>query len=211
MIYLFDFDGTLVDSMPAFAAAITKLFDDHRIPYGPETINAVTPLGLAGLARYLRQLGLDTGSEETIASMKKTLLEAYWYHIPAKENVPRVLRALREKGDEMNILTGSPHMTMDVCLKRLGIFDLFQNIWPCDEFGTTKSDPAVYAMAAEKLGKPTGEITFLDDNLDAIRTAKAAGMRTIGVYDPTSAPYEKEIRAAADGYIMNFDELLKFV
>lgn len=206
--YLFDFDGTLVDSMPTYIAIMTKILDDNHVPYGPELIKTITPLGLAGATLYFQQLGLKADCEETLAAMKKTILDAYWHHIPAKKNVLNVLQALRERGAELNILTASPHITMDACLKRLGMYDLFRNVWSCDDFATTKSDPAIYAMAAGKLGRPVEQVIFLDDNLDAVRTAKQAGMTAIGVYDPSSAEYEKEIRAAADGYITDFTELL---
>ena len=207
-VYLFDFDGTLVDSMPTYTAVMMKILNDHHVPYGPELIKTITPLGLAGATAYFRQLGLKTDGEETLAAMKKTMLDAYWYHIPAKKNVLNVIQTLQERGEDLNILTASPHITMDACLKRLGMYELFRNVWSCEDFATTKSDPAIYTMAAERLGKQVHEVIFLDDNLDAVRTAKQAGMQAVGVYDPSSAEYEKEIRAAADGYITDFIELL---
>ena len=105
------------------------------------------------------------------------------------------------------MLTASPHITLDACLKRLGMYDLFTNVWSCEDFGTTKADPGIYHMAAERIGKQVGEIWFLDDNLGADRTAKAAGMRVCGVYDASSAEYEQEIREAADAYITDFSQI----
>ena len=99
-------------------------------------------------------------------------------------------------------------MTLDACLKRLGLYDLFTNVWSCDDFNTTKADPDIYRRAAEKIGKPVGEILFLDDNLNADRTAKSAGMRVCGVYDDSSAEYVDDIKAVADYYIYDFEELL---
>lgn len=37
--YLFDFDGTLVDSMPSYISAMLRILDDHNIPYGDNLVN----------------------------------------------------------------------------------------------------------------------------------------------------------------------------
>ena len=52
------------------------------------------------------------------------------------------------------------------------------------------------------------DILFLDDNLEAGRTAKQAGMRVCGVYDESSKDYADEIQAVTDRYIYDFSELL---
>ena len=48
---------------------------------------------------------------------------------------------------------------------------------------------------------------FLDDNYNAVSAAKKAGLKTIGVYDDTSAEFEGEMRALCDGYIKDFSEI----
>ena len=63
-------------------------------------------------------------------------------------------------------------------------------------------------MAAERIGKPVDQILFLDDNYNADRTAKAAGMAVCGVFDESSAEYEEEIRSVTDMYIYRFSELI---
>ena len=83
---------------------------------------------------------------------------------------------LEQQGASLNVLTASPHITLDACAKRVGLWELFDNIWSCDDFGTTKADPEIYKMAAERIGLPVEDIIFLDDNLGADKTAKSAGM-----------------------------------
>ena len=72
-----------------------------------------------------------------------------------------------------------------------------------------KSDPEIYKMAAKLIGKPVEEILFLDDNLNADQTAKAAGMKVCGVYDDSSKEYVEEMKAVTDYYIYDFSELLE--
>ena len=123
-------------------------------------------------------------------------------------NVIDVLKALKARGADLNVLTASPHTSLDPCLKRLGIWELFSNVWSCDDFNTTKADPNIYRMAAEKIGAPVEDIWFLDDNINADRTAMEAGMKVCGVYDDSSKESVEEMKALCHRYIYNFNELL---
>ena len=206
--YLFDFDGTLVDSMPTYVAAMLRILDENHIPYENDIVKIITPLGMVGTAEYFIDIGLDLPKQDIILLMKEYMMDEYFYHIPAKKNVISVLNKLKERGSNLNVLTASPHVTLDACLKRLGIYDLFTNVWSCDDFGTTKSNPEIYKMAAEKMGESVGNVLFLDDNFNADKTAKSAGMKVCGVYDDSSKEYIDEIKDIADYYIYDFSELL---
>lgn len=206
--YLFDFDGTLVDSMPTFAAMMLRILDEHGIKYEDNIIKVITPLGYGGSAKHFIGMGLKKSEEELVALMNKYAVEEYTYRIPAKKNVIDTLIKLKAAGASLNILTASPHEALDPCLKRLGIYDLFDNVWSCNDFATTKADPEIYKMAAEKMGCDVSEVTFLDDNCGADKTAKSAGMRVIGVYDDSSAEYVDEMKEICDDYIYDFSELI---
>ena len=207
--YLFDFDGTLVDSMPTFSSVMLRVLDENGVKYPPDVIKIITPLGYGKTAKYFKEeLGMKLSLEKISESIYSYALDAYENRIPAKENVISVLKALKERGDDLNVLTASPHPMLDPCLKRLGIYDLFTNVWSCEDFGTTKADPNIYKMAAESIGKDVSEIIFLDDNLGADTTAKAAGMIVYGVFDESSSEYVDEMKRATDKYIYDFSELI---
>ena len=207
--YLFDFDGTLVDSMPAFISVMLRILDENNIKYESDIIKIITPLGYAGTAKYFSEkLGLKVEADKALELMNKYAYDEYAYNIPAKNNVIETLKKLKEQGADLNILTASPHLVLDVCLKRLGIYDIFTNVWSCDDFKTTKANPEIYKMAAEKIGKPVCEVLFLDDNYNADKTAAAAGMKVCGVYDKSSEEYADEIKSVSDYYIKDFAELL---
>ena len=207
--YLFDFDGTLVDSMPAFASTMLRILEENGIAYGQDLVKTITPLGYLGTAKYyVEQLGLGMPVEEILARMNRYIYDEYAYRIQAKDTVIETLKTLKAQGADLHVLTASPHTVLDVCLKRLGILDLFTNVWSCDDFSTTKSDPSIYVMAAERIQRPVEEILFLDDNYHADRTAALAGMKVCGVYDPSSEDYADEIRQVADHYVYRFSELL---
>lgn len=63
-------------------------------------------------------------------------------------------------------------------------------------------------MAAQLMGVPLEEVLFVDDNYNANRTAKAAGMQVCGAYDESSKEYVQEMKKVADYYIYDFLELL---
>lgn len=206
--YLFDFDGTLVDSMPTFVASMLRILDENGISYGEDIVKIITPLGLEGTANHFMSMGLKMPKTEIMKTMGKYMLDAYWYQIPAKKNVISVLRQLKAQGASLNVLTASPHITLDACLKRLELHELFDHVWSCDDFATTKADPEIYKMAAERLGVPVEQVLFLDDNLNADVTAKSAGMKVCGVYDASSKDYVEEMKQVTDYYIYDFSELL---
>ena len=207
--YLFDFDGTLVDSMPTFVSVMLRILDENNISYQSDIIKVITPLGLNGTAEYyINNLGLPMSKEQLMSIMKEYMLDAYVHTIPAKQNVPEVLKLLKARGASLNVLTASPHITLDACLKRLNLWELFDNVWSCDDFNTTKADPQIYVQAAKWLNRTVDEVLFLDDNLNADLTAKTAGMLVCGVYDESSKDYVEQMKAATDYYIYDFNELL---
>ncbi len=206
--YLFDFDGTLVDSMPTYCGVMTRILDENGIEYAPDLMKIITPLGYIDTARYyINELGLKLPFEEIVALMAKYALYEYEHNVLAKENVIETLRLLKSRGASLNVLTASPHETLDPCLKRIGIFDIFDNVWSCNDFSTNKANPEIYRMAAEKMGVTAEDIIFLDDNLNADKTAKSAGCTVVGVYDKSSDEYQDEIKAVCDAYIYDFSEL----
>lgn len=207
--YLLDFDGTLVDSMPAYVSCMLKILDDANVHYEKDIMKTITPLGVIGSAKYFIDMGVPGSLEEIVDRMQEYAFYEYEHNIPAKKNVISSLFELSKRGDSLNVLSASPHVTLDACLKRLGVWDLFENVWSCEDFCTTKADPLIYKMAAEKIGVPIEDVLFLDDNLDANLTAKSVGMKTCGVYDKSSEDYKDEIRAATDFYIYDFSELLE--
>ena len=207
-IYLFDFDCTLVDSMPTYIDVMLRFLRQRDIAYEKDIVKTITPLGYKGTAEYYQKLGVSLSADEIVKQLKEDIQKEYANNIPAKKNVIDVLNALKNRGDRLNILTASPHEMLDCCLKRLGIFEWFDNVWSCDDFNTTKSNPQIYKMAAQRLGVSVENIIFLDDNLNALKTAKSAGMRIYGVYDSSSEEYEKEIAEISNKYISNYTELL---
>lgn len=206
--WLFDFDGTLVDSMPVYASVMKGVLDENGIQYGEDLIRTITPLGYHDTALYFQKIGLKMEKEAILSIIQSRMIDAYTHRVPAKSHVPEVLKELKNRGCSLNVLTASPHMTMDPCLQRLGITDLFDNIWSCEDFGMNKANSDIYHRAAQKMGVPIGDVLFLDDNPNADRAARLAGMKVCGVFDAFTAEFTEEMKRDNDYYIDDFLQLL---
>ena len=207
-VYLFDFDGTLVDSMPSYIEVMLRILDEEGVSYGADIVKIITPLGYGGTAEYYRTLGVKKTSRELVERMNAYAKDEYAHRIGAKEGVIEILKILKNAGASLNILTASPHTMLDPCLLRLGIYDLFDHVWSCDDFGTTKADPAIYQRAAERMGAAVADVIFVDDNINAVKTAKEAGTTVYGIYDASSADAMKDMKAVSHRYLNCFAELL---
>ena len=206
--YIFDFDGTLVDSMPYWSESMLAILKEFNIDYPEDIIKIITPLGTVGTAKYYREvLGVPLTFEEMQIRFEKVAIPKYLYEIEIKNGVKEYLEFLKSNGCSVNVLTASPHKTLDPCLKRVGIYDLFDNVWSCDDFAMTKSNPKIYEEAVRRLGVSINDTVFFDDNIDALKTAKTAGLTVIGVYDSSSDDFTDGIKHISDGYVKSFSEL----
>ena len=207
MYYIFDMDGTLIDSMDAFGGAMIKFLEDNNIEYPSDIVKIITPLGFKGSAEYFLTLGSEKSVPEMLEDFKNYMIEPYTKTIPEKEGVTETLLRLKKEGHSLNVLTASPHVTLDPCLKRLGLYELFENVWSCDDFSMTKSEPEIYIEAAKRLGTDVTNCIFIDDNVNAVKTAKAAGMHSWGIFDKSSEDYVDEMKEISEKYIYTFSEI----
>lgn len=207
MTYIFDFDGTLVDSMPTFAQAMIHIFEQENLPMPHDFVKIITPLGYKGTAQYAIQCGYTQDADTFVKNAAAAMVPAYLYDIPLKADVSEKLQQLKSEGHSLNVLTASPHVVLDPCLKRVGVYDLFDHVWSCEDFNLTKADVPLYGMVADALKQKIADCIFLDDNIGSVSTAKKAGMTAIAVYDATSEDMVEEMKAVADRYIYSFAEL----
>lgn len=207
MTYIFDFDGTLVDSMPTFAQAMVNIFKQEQLPYPDDFVKIITPLGYKGTAQYAIKCGYTKDADTFVSDAAAAMVPAYLYDIPLKADVYEKLQQLKSEGHSLNVLTASPHVVLDPCLKRVGVYDLFDHIWSCEDFGLTKADVPLYEKVAAALNEKLEDCIFLDDNIGSVSTAKKAGMTAVAVYDSTSEDMVEEMKAIADRYIYSFAEL----
>jgi len=208
-ICVFDLDGTLVDSMPYFSKGILSIADDAGIEYGSELIRILTPLGYVGGAEYyVNTLGVKDTVENIVKTIGDRLVYEYSNNVVLKAGVGEYLRRLKGDGARLFVLTASPHLVTDVCLKRNGVFDLFETVWSVEDFGLTKSDTRLFYKVSEAIGCDNSQIHYFDDSLIALDNAKKSDYITYGVYDAQTDEEIEKMKREYGFFVRSFEELL---
>lgn len=207
-ILVFDLDGTLINSMPYFSAAMRSILDDKNIPYGEDLVDIVTPLGYRKSAEYFSSLGAGDDVDAIVKKIETRLVYEYSNNIKLKDGVREYLKKSKNEGKRLFVLTASPHLVVDVCLENNGVYDLFDEVWSVDDFSFTKSTPDIFIEMSERIGVDPEQITFFDDNHTALINGKKAGHRVVGVRDIQKEETVKEIKNTVHKFIDSFNELL---
>ncbi len=206
---VFDFDGTLVDSMPTWGGKMIRILKEEGVSYPENIIEIIVPLGDVGAARYfIETLKVSASMESLLYRMDAYALPKYQNEIPEKEGVSEVLRALKARGHRLFVLTASPHRMLDPCLARLGLTPLFDGVFSCDDFSTTKADPEIYDRLSAHIGSTKENLVFFDDNLGACKTAIRAGVQTVGVYDDSGKAAFDTLKTVASACVRSLSEIL---
>ena len=207
MYYLFDFDGTLIDSMPFWVNTHVESLRSFGIAVPEDFVQIITPIGNTRACALAVEMGVPMTFEAYFDRIDEFLLDGYSNKIPAKPYAIETLRRLKAEGHSVNILSAGSHRYVDPCVRRLGLTELLDRVWTVEDFGCGKNETIIYKMAAERLGVPMSECVFIDDNYVAVKTGVEAGMYTVAVYDPSSAPFRAEMQQIADRYIEDLSQL----
>ena len=174
-LFIFDMDGTLLDSMPLW-----RDFDKHYLKrYNitpPDNLDEiVAPLTLPECADYFISLGIDRARDFIISEVVSIVKDEYKNNIPLKPGMDGLLKKLHLEGHIICLLTTSEKAYAIPALKRLGIYNYFNAI-----------------------NIPPENTTVYEDTIFAVRSAKGAGCHVLAVYDENSAVYWDEIQQTAD-------------
>lgn len=203
---IFDMDGTLLDSMPAWRSLGASFLRRMGKEPDAELDHRLRTMSLRGGAAYCAEhYGLDMEPEEVIRRMRAEIEDFYRTRVTAKPGVERMLSLLKMEGVWMYVATATEHPLAEIALERAGLTGYFRGIVTCGDAGRDKSDPAVYEMALRRLRCRKEDAVVFEDALFALRTAKAGGFRTAAVYDESEAEQEA-MRAEADYYIRSFED-----
>ena len=177
-VYLFDLDGTLIDSMTfGWKRTLLSYLDEQGVRYPHDIIKKVAALGLRGVAKcYKEELSAEGDEQSIYAELIAKMQEAYNHTIPAKPNAEKILKKLKDEGAVLCVLTAGVHALFDPCLKRLGLTEYFDYLWSTEEFPVNKADPAIYDLIAKRLGVEKEDCARVDDSIAALKPAKSAGV-----------------------------------
>ncbi len=203
---IFDFDGTLVDSMQFWRFLGRYYLEDRGIEADEESIRVAEENGFSYTAEfYKNKYGFPETTDEIAEGIKKCLRAGY-KSFSLKPGVMFFLKLLKERGVKMCIATGTNKSMAEETAKRLGIRDYFEFIISCDEVGAWKNNPLVFEKALERLGGNKENTLVFEDSPEAVRTATGAGFKTVGIADEFSFSNAGEIKRLAAFYTYDYEK-----
>lgn len=186
--YIFDLDGTLVDSMPTHHRAWRDALRNHGAPYEAFLWDEFVAHGGMAAPDIVADLNRIYGLHmppETVAAEKRArydeLLETET--LPIIPETVDLVRRLKEQGIPYAIGTGSVRHGALTTMRSAGIADLFDIIVTPDDVppGRGKPCPDIFLLAAEKMGVPASGCVVFEDAQPGLEAAAAAGMAAVTV------------------------------
>ena len=186
--YIFDLDGTLVDSMPVHYKAWRWALREHGAPHHVFQWEEFVAHGGMAAPDIVADLNATYGlnmEPETVAEDKRNryawlLLNETLPVIPETVNL---VRRLREQGIPYAIGTGSMPGGATETLQSAGVADLFPiMVTPADvPPGFGKPRPDIFLLCAERMGVNPRECVVFEDAEPGIQAAMAGGMDYVRV------------------------------
>ena len=209
---IFDLDGTLIDSMWVWDKIDENYFRCRNIPIPKNLKSQIEHLSFDDTAAYFKK---NFGILDTIDEIKNEWNDfayvQYLNNVKLKPGVVEFLSLLKTMNIKIGLATSNSKSLLEVVLKSNGIYQYFDSITLTDEVSRGKNFPDVYLLAAQKLGINPDQCIVFEDILPAVKGAKAAGMKVVGVYDNSSSNQKDDIINNSDMYITEYNELTSVI
>ena len=204
---IFDFDGTLFDSMHVW-----KGYKDNFFSYLGIELTGKDREAFKGL--FLREtfllaidrFNLDKTYEELLSDLFDYIKSRYMVETEPKNDIRDFLEKLKAKGIKMGIATATGEPALEAVMKKYDMLHYFSAIYSTYTVGASKTESKVYDVVLNELGTDKETTWVFEDALYAAKTAKANGYNVVGIYDK-SEPSQEELKEIVDIYIRNYNEL----
>jgi HAD superfamily hydrolase (TIGR01509 family) len=181
--YLFDCDGTIVDSMPLHSTAWNKVLSEWNCIFDEELFYAWGGMPVAEIIAALNERhGLAMPVDEVM-----TRKEALYYELlPELEAVPEVLEHIVASYGKIPfaVVSGSSRESVILSLEKLKLLDRFETLVCAGDYKRGKPDPEPFLIAAERLGVAPEDCLVFEDTEMGIQSATAAGMASVKIPQP---------------------------
>lgn len=196
--YIFDMDGVVLDTMPMWDHLGEDYLKLHgRLPK-PDFRRRITAMSMPQAAQFLRsEYGFTEPPEQLIAGLDALAEGFYTERAPLKDGVLSALERLSSGGNRIVLATATDRHLAEVALMRTGAAKFFAKIYTCTELALSKDKPECFRKILELEGCRPEEAIVVEDALHAIRSARAAGIPVLAVYDESSRAYWLEIQELA--------------
>ena len=192
---LFDWDGTLVDSLGAFQHANAAVMAAFGLPWDEAIYrrNYVPDWRLMYLKLGVPGDRLDEANELWHATFAKA------EDVVAFDGVPDALARLDRAGSRLGIVTAGHRAIVEPQLRRTGLGELLPVRVYGDDLPVHKPDPAPLQRALEllELADHAADVAYVGDAPTDMLMARAVGVHAVGIGSVVGDPDEL-IEAGAD-------------
>ncbi|MGC4744760.1 HAD family hydrolase [Micromonospora sp. DT201] len=178
--YLFDCDGTIVDSMPLHYLAWQRALDEWGCEFPEDLFYA---WGGRPTADIIVDLNEQHGLAMPVATVVERRESYYQELLPQLAAVPDVLAHIHDAHRRVPfaVVSGSTRASVTASLDALGLLDRFDVLVCADDYTRAKPDPEAFLLAAQHLGVPPASCLVFEDTDLGIQAATAAGMASVRV------------------------------
>ena len=192
---IFDMDGVLTDSEPLINAAAVAMFRELGLPVQPEDF---LPFVGTGEDRYLGGVAEKYGFALDGPAAKKRTYEIYLELVPRElKGFPGahvLVKNCRLADLKVAVASSADLVKIEANLRQI---ELDPASWDAivtgEDVANKKPAPDIFLAAAAKLGVPPAACVVIEDAVNGVQAAKAAGMRCVAVAQ--TFPAEKLQRA----------------
>ncbi|TFG68858.1 MAG: HAD family phosphatase [Thermomicrobiales bacterium] len=186
---LFDLDGVLVDSEIWWDEVRTAFAARHGRPWGPADQAAVMGANSAAWARIMRErLDLEVDEPTIERDIVDRVVERY--RVEGPPLIPGAVDAVRRiaLGWPVAVASSAHSDVIAAALTATGLTDVFGTVVSSDEVAHGKPAPDVYLEAARRLGVEPAACLVVEDSLNGVRSALAAGMTVVLIPNSSVPP-----------------------
>ena len=204
---IFDFDGTVFDSMHIWKGVKFQFFDRIGLVLNEEQREEFKKLFLLDAIELAKtRFDLKMTDKELFDEFFTLIKEKYLADTKPKNDVIEFLEKLKSKGVKMGIATATGEPALIAVLEKFNMLHYFEEIYSTYTVGASKTEPKVYDVVLNELGTEKETTWIFEDALYAAKTAKKAGYNVVGIYDKSELEQD-ELKNLVDIYIHNYSEL----
>ena len=202
---IFDLDGTILDSTNIWKMVDTKFFGMHNMSVPSDYLENISAMNIFDIARYtIKRFNFNYEVNELVDLWNSMAKKEYEENVLIKPYVKEYLLKLKRDGLKLGIATALDSLLYEPCLKRNGIFDIFDDHRSLSTMKNGKDSPDIYLFVANKLGVKPEECMVFEDIAKGCKSAKSANFYVVGVNDSNN----ENIKEYTNKYIYSFKELL---
>lgn len=211
---IFDLDGTLTNTLESMTYSVNLTLEEMGLS---KITKDQCRLFVGNGARVLMEKSLKAAGD-TDASRIEEGIEIYGrifdrnctYHVTPYEGIPEMLKALKDKGIHLAVLSNKPDRQTVKVVKAIFGEELFDYAQGQKEGIRRKPEPDGVWYLMEQMHVSKEECLYIGDSEVDAATGRNAGLKTIGVLWGFRDRKTLET-AGADDLIDRPDELLQFV